>query len=122
MSDADAVIPNTDEAPNDDDAGSAPATDAYVEEVDGPDDVNRVVGGRARAVLTYLARQIVDDPEGVSVEASEDRGAVRLELFVAPEDMGKVIGRKGRVAQAIRAIVRAAAAQEGTHVVVDIVD
>ena len=89
---------------------------------EGIDDANRILGGRATAVLTYLARQIVDDPDGVTVEASQDRGVVRLELFVSPGDMGKVIGRKGRVAQAIRAIVRAAAAQEGISVFVDIVD
>jgi predicted RNA-binding protein YlqC (UPF0109 family) len=73
-------------------------------------------------VLAYLARQLVDDPEGVKVESSDDGRGVRLELFVAPGDMGKVIGRKGRIAQAIRAIVRASAAREGTHVFVDIVD
>jgi hypothetical protein len=115
VSDPDAVSAPTD-------AGDDPVPAYRGVETDGPDDVNRLPGGRARAVLTYLARQIVDDPEGVTVEASEDGSGVRLELFVAPEDMGKVIGRKGRVAQAIRAIVRAAAAQEGVHVVVDIVD
>jgi predicted RNA-binding protein YlqC (UPF0109 family) len=81
-----------------------------------------VDGGQAAGVLGYLARQLVDDPDGVKVESSTDRGGVRLELFVAPGDMGKVIGRKGRIAQSIRAVVRAAAAREGTHVFVDIVD
>ncbi len=79
-------------------------------------------GGQAAAVLAYLARQLVDDPEGVKVESSDDGRGVRLELFVAAGDMGKVIGRKGRIAQAIRAVVRATAAREGTHVFVDIVD
>ncbi len=101
------------------DSGDADSGDADSGVID---EANRILGGRATAVLDYLARQIVDDPEEVSVEASEDRGGVRLELFVAPDDMGKVIGRKGRVAQAIRAVVRAAAAREGISVTVDIVD
>ncbi len=81
-----------------------------------------VDGGPPAAVLAYVARQLVDDPEGVKVESSHDGRGVRLELFVAPGDMGKVIGRKGRIAQSIRAVVRATAAREGTHVFVDIVD
>jgi predicted RNA-binding protein YlqC (UPF0109 family) len=72
----------------------------------------------AETVLEYVARSIVDDPDAVRVEAD---GPV-LRLFVAQEDMGKVIGRRGRVAQAIRTVVRAAGAKEGTDVAVDIVD
>jgi predicted RNA-binding protein YlqC (UPF0109 family) len=86
------------------------------------DEANRAPGGRAKAVLSYLARHIVEDPDGVSVEVSETRGGVRLELFVADGDMGRVIGRKGRVAQSIRAVVRAAGARDGLNVTVDIVD
>jgi hypothetical protein len=79
--------------------------------------------GRAGAVLGYLARQIVDDPDGVSIEASEARhGGTKLSLRVSGDDMGKVIGRRGRVAQAIRGVVRAAGARDGVDVVVDIVD
>ncbi|HLI24958.1 MAG TPA: KH domain-containing protein [Acidimicrobiales bacterium] len=102
-------------------ATGAPAVPPTLDlaEVDEP---NRVPGGRARAVLTYLARQIVEDPDGVSVQVSETRGGVRLELLVADGDMGRVIGRKGRVAQAIRAVVRAAGARDGLNVTVDIVD
>ena len=62
------------------------------------DDYNRVNGGMAKGVLDYLARNIVDDPEAVVVDLDEGRrGDVRLSLHVAPEDMGKVIGRRGRV-------------------------
>jgi predicted RNA-binding protein YlqC (UPF0109 family) len=87
------------------------------------DDYNRVNGAMARAVLDYLARSIVDDPDSVVVGLDEGhRGEVRLSLHVAPEDMGKVIGRRGRVAQAIRTLVRAAGAREGVEVSVDIVD
>jgi predicted RNA-binding protein YlqC (UPF0109 family) len=87
------------------------------------DDFNRVNGAMARAVLDYLAKSIVDEPEGVVVDLDEGRrGDVRLSLHVAPGDMGKVIGRRGRVAQAIRTLVRAAGAREGVEVTVDIVD
>jgi uncharacterized protein len=87
------------------------------------DDYNRIHGAMAKAVLDYLARNIVDDPDSVVVESEEGRrGDVRLSLHVSPDDMGKVIGRRGRTAQAIRAVVRAAGSRENTEVVVDIVD
>lgn len=85
-------------------------------------DANRVVGATSRAVLEYVARQIVDEPDAVEVEVDERRGRVDLRLHVAPDDMGKIIGKRGRVAQAIRAIVRAAGAREGIEASVDIVD
>jgi uncharacterized protein len=72
----------------------------------------------AAKVLEYLATQIVDSPDDVEVEVD---GNV-LRLHVAPDDMGKVIGRRGRVAQAIRTVVRAAGAKDGAEVSVDIVD
>jgi uncharacterized protein len=76
-----------------------------------------------KAVLEYLARNLVDDPDAVSVtETEDDDGRVRLELRVAPDDMGKVIGRGGRTARAIRAVVRASATRTGAGVFVDIVD
>ena len=86
------------------------------------DDFNRVTGGVPRSVLEYIAKNIVDDPESVVVEPSDRRGGVMLSLHVAPDDMGKVIGRRGRVAQAIRTVVRAAGAREGIEASVDIVD
>jgi uncharacterized protein len=92
--------------------------DADVEDVDG----NQATGAVARAVLEYLARSIVDDPDAVVVEVEEGRGSVSLRLHVAPDDMGRVIGRRGRVAQAIRTVVRAAGAREGLEADVDIVD
>ena len=77
----------------------------------------------ARDVLEYLAKSIVSDPDQVVIEVEEGRrGDIRLSLRVSPDDMGKVIGRRGRVAQAIRAVVRAAGAREGLEVGVDIVD
>jgi predicted RNA-binding protein YlqC (UPF0109 family) len=91
------------------------------EDVD-DDEGNRVVGALPRAVLEYLAKSIVDDEESVVVEVEETRGGLMLRLHVAPDDMGRVIGRRGRVAQAIRTVVRAAGAREGVDAEVDIVD
>jgi len=76
----------------------------------------------SHAVLDYVARSIVDDPDAVEIEAENGRRGVNLRLHVAPDDMGKVIGRRGRVAQAIRTVVRAAGAREGVEAQVDIVD
>jgi predicted RNA-binding protein YlqC (UPF0109 family) len=84
---------------------------------------NRIVGGVPKGVLEYVARNIVDDPDGVFVETSERRGGeVELRLHVSPSDMGKVIGRRGRVAQALRQVVAAAGTKEGVRASLDIVD
>jgi predicted RNA-binding protein YlqC (UPF0109 family) len=81
-----------------------------------------VDGGAAQAVLEHIARSIVDEPDAVRVEVSSQRGGVRLDLHVASSDMGRIIGRRGRVAQALRSLVRAAGAKDGTDASVDIVD
>ena len=73
-------------------------------------------------VLAFVASQIVDEPDAVSIEADAGDGTVDLRLTVAPDDMGRVIGRRGRNAQAIRAVVRAAGARAGVEATVDIVD
>lgn len=83
---------------------------------------NVVEGGKALVVLEHLARSIVDDAEAVVVEASRNRSGVKLSLHVNPSDMGRVIGRRGRIAQAIRTVVRAAGARDGIEASVDIVD
>jgi len=76
-----------------------------------------------RRLLEYLAEGLVDEPEKVSVEQfEEDDGTIVLELCVAAEDYGRVIGRGGRTAHALRTVVKAAATGEGCHVLVDIVD
>ncbi len=73
-------------------------------------------------LLAYLARELVDDPEAVRVE-TEDRGdALVLLLRVAPDDVGKVIGRQGRIARALRTVVRASAVREHRRVLVEIVE
>ena len=96
--------------------------DEALEGPSGDEGANRVAGGTARAVLEHVARSIVDEPEAVVIETGEARGAQRLSLHVAPGDMGRVIGKRGRVAQAIRTVVRAAAARDGEDASVDIVD
>jgi uncharacterized protein len=92
------------------------------DELDEEADGNRADGGMARAVLEHIAKSIVDDPDSVVIDVSEGRSGVVLSLHVAQADMGRIIGRRGRVAQAVRVLVRAAAAREGTDAVVDIVD
>ena len=74
-------------------------------------------------LLAYLARALVDEPDKVAVERfDEEDGTVVLELAVADDDYGKVIGRGGRTAQALRTLVKAAAVKEQRRVLVDIVD
>jgi len=68
----------------------------------------------------YLARSLVDQPDEVTVEETEGPEAVILELHVAPDDMGKVIGKQGRIAKAIRSVVKAATEKGGKPVFVEI--
>ena len=76
-----------------------------------------------KQLLEYLARELVDEPEAVAVdEIEEDDGTLVLELSVAEDDYGKVIGRGGRTANALRLVVKAAAVKEDRRVLVDIVD
>ena len=73
-------------------------------------------------LLLYMAKNLVDNPDAVSVkEVSDEEGKV-LELRVAPEDMGKVIGRQGRIAKEIRTIIKTVAQRDGEKVTVEIVD
>ena len=74
-------------------------------------------------LLAYLARSLVDSPDEVSVESFEEEdGTLVLELHVADDDAGKVIGRGGRTVAALRSVVKAAAVREGQRVLVDVVD
>ncbi len=75
-----------------------------------------------KELLLYMAKNLVDDPDAVTVnEVSEEDGRV-LELHVAPGDMGKVIGRQGRIAKEIRTIVKTVAQRTGEKITVEIVD
>jgi predicted RNA-binding protein YlqC (UPF0109 family) len=76
----------------------------------------------ATKVLDHIVRSIVDNPDSVRVEAVDDDGVIILEVRVADGDLGRVIGRRGRTAQNIRALVRAAAERDGVDVDVDFLD
>lgn len=83
---------------------------------------NRVDGGRALVVLDYITRSLAGEPDAVVIDA-DDRGRVtRFRIHVAPGDMGRMIGRRGRVAQAIRTLVRVAGSRDGVETNVDFVD
>ena len=74
-------------------------------------------------VCEHLVRSLVDDPDAVSIEPEERRrGGYTLRVNVAQDDMGRVIGRRGRTAQAVRTVVAAAAVRDGVEVDVDFVD
>ena len=75
-----------------------------------------------KELLTYIAQSLVDYPDQVVVTEREGDGEVLLELRVASEDMGKVIGRQGRIAKEIRVLMRSAAQRAGKRISVDIVD
>ncbi|HEY1825056.1 MAG TPA: KH domain-containing protein [Acidimicrobiales bacterium] len=98
-----------------------------IEDAEGDDsaDVNEVGADKsatATAVLEFIARSLAEDPDAVMVEVSERQGKVILSLSVGPGDMGRVIGRRGRTAQAIRSLVSAAGARDHVITSVDIID
>jgi predicted RNA-binding protein YlqC (UPF0109 family) len=75
-----------------------------------------------KEVLEYVARALVDEPDGVEVTAVEGERSVILQLRVAQDDMGKVIGKRGRMARAIRSLMRAAGSKSGVTTLVEIVE
>lgn len=75
-----------------------------------------------KELLLYIAKNLVDDPDQVTVTESESEVGKILQLHVAPGDMGKVIGRQGRIAKEIRTVVKTVAQRTGEKVTVDIVD
>ncbi len=75
-----------------------------------------------KELIEYIARSLVDDPTQVQVTQSRGGSKVYLELRVAKEDMGRVIGKSGRVANAMRMLLRVAAAREGKQVVLDVIE
>ena len=117
--------PVTDEPVTDDsvEATEPAATEAVAEEP-APREVaaNLAAAPTATAVLTHVVRSIVDDADAVHVDAVEGRNRLKLEVKVGPGDLGRVIGRRGRTAQSIRTVVRAAATRDGVEVDVDFVD
>lgn len=72
-------------------------------------------------LVEYIAKSLVDNPDEVSVNEVEGSQSIIIELKVAPDDMGKIIGKQGRIAKAIRTVVKAAAIKENKRVVVEII-
>lgn len=75
-----------------------------------------------KELLTTLAQALVDEPEAVDVSEVEGERSVILQLRVAPDDVGKVIGKEGRIAKALRTVVKAAAVKNGKKAMVEIID
>jgi len=75
-----------------------------------------------KELLEYLAKALVDNPDDVKIEVIEGERSVILQLRVNPEDVGKVIGKQGRIAQALRTIVKASATKQGKNAIVEILD
>ncbi len=73
-------------------------------------------------LVEYIARSLVEDPSQVQVKVTENGNALNLELHVAPGDMGRVIGKGGRVANAIRTLVRVAAVRQGKRATLEVID
>ena len=83
---------------------------------------NRIQGATARVALEFIIKAIVDDKDSVVVETQENNNGIMLRVHVAPDDKGKVIGRRGRVAMAVRTVVRAVGSRDDVNVSVDIAD
>ncbi len=73
-------------------------------------------------IVEYLARRLVDEPDAVRVDQIDRDDAIVLQLYVAPDDVGKVIGRQGRIARALRTVVRASAARDDRRVLLEIME
>jgi uncharacterized protein len=107
------------------DAGDGDEEDDEDEDEDEDEEPASAIGdgvGRAAAVLKYIVERIVDEPEKISIGAAEDERGPVLLLKVAEDDRGKVIGRQGRIVQAIRTVVKAATVGTGEKVSVEIID
>jgi predicted RNA-binding protein YlqC (UPF0109 family) len=83
---------------------------------------NRIIGARPRAVVEHVTRSIAEEPDAVEVDVTERRDDVQLLVHASPSDMGRLIGKRGRVIQALRQVVRAAGAAEGVKANVDVVE
>ena len=81
-----------------------------------------IKGETVKELIEYIALCLVDDPSQVQVRADRGGNKVRLELHVAKEDMGRIIGKSGRVANAMRILLKVAAAREGKQVTLDVVE
>ncbi|MEX2292854.1 MAG: KH domain-containing protein [Acidimicrobiales bacterium] len=110
-----ADVNRIDDADDADDANDDERDDDDSNDADEP-------AGTAISVLDLLVTSLVDDPDAVRIDPMEQRDRVRLEVRVGPGDMGRVIGKRGRVANAIRTVVRAAAVRDDVQVDVEFED
>lgn len=110
----------SDERPDFDEGYEDEDEDEYEDEVAA--EGNRIVGGRARAVVEFVTRNLAEEPDAIDVELEERRGEVVLLVHASPSDMGRLIGRRGRVVQAMRQLTRAAGAAEGVRATVDVAE
>jgi predicted RNA-binding protein YlqC (UPF0109 family) len=122
--DANLVDEYDDEEDDDDEIDTANLKDTAPQDDrdEEPDDEPRVSADTAVSVLEYLVKAVVEEPDGVEVDVFDRRGRASLEVHVAQGDMGRVIGKRGRVAQSIRTVVRAAAVRDGVEVDVEFVE
>jgi predicted RNA-binding protein YlqC (UPF0109 family) len=93
-----------------------------LDELDDDLDANTIPAANARTVLDYLVRAVVDDPDSVEVTVEEGGRRPTLNVTVAPGDMGRVIGKRGRVATSIRTVTRSAAVRDGVEVDIEFLD
>jgi predicted RNA-binding protein YlqC (UPF0109 family) len=127
MSEADNTIEDDDDFDDDDDDFE---DDDDLESEDGngndADEVggegNRISGARAKTVIELVARQLVDDPDGVFVDATERSNNVAILIHTSPGDLGRIIGKRGRVIQALRQVGRAAGSADGVKVTVEVAE
>ena len=83
---------------------------------------NRVKGARAQTVIELVARQLVDDPDGVFIDSTERSDNVAILIHTSPGDLGRIIGKRGRVIQALRQVGRAAGSADGVKVTVEVAE
>ncbi len=123
MADDDAFDDEYDDYEDEDDVDGnvADADDDFVDD-DIAAEGNRILGARARAVVEHVARNVADEPEAVEVEIHERGEEVQLLVHASQSDMGRLIGKRGRVIQALRQVTRAAGASEGIKATVDVVE
>ncbi len=109
-----------DELEDDDDEFEDDDDDFEEDEIAG--EGNRITGARAKTVIELVARNLVDDPDGVFIDATERSDNVAILIHTSPGDLGRIIGKRGRVIQALRQVGRAAGATEGVKVTVEVAE
>jgi uncharacterized protein len=117
----------SDEAPNQRHDRDEDLEDDYEDDYEDEDDEiapegNRILGARARAVVEHVTRNVAEEPDAVEIDVTERRDDVQVLVHASPGDMGRLIGKRGRVIQALRQVVRAAGASEGIKANVDVVE